>query len=331
MGLRRAEMDALSEILRVVQMSGAFFVNARFSAPWCYQSPRAALAAPWLAPSAEQIVIFHLITEGGCLVEMEGADPLAVRTGDVVLFPTGCAHRMASAAGLSPPRGPADLKKLLSARPRRLAYGGGGAPTRIVCGYLACDTRLARLLLNGLPPVVRVSLRDSGAGQWLESSVAYALMEAKTPRPGGAGLLARLAELLFIEVLRQYVHETDNQAGWLAGLGDRVVGGALNALHQRPCHDWTLAELARAAGTSRSVLAERFQQLVGTSPMQYLTQWRMVMAANLLRCSNTPLSRVAEEVGYQNDTSFSRAFRREYGLPPAAWRRNVVAQGVVPA
>jgi len=322
MGGRPAEMDALSEILRVVQMSGAFFVNARFSAPWCYQSPKAALAAPWLAPTAEQIVIFHLITEGECLVELEGTDPLVARTGDVVLFPSGCAHRMASAAGLSPPRGPADLKKLLSARPRRLAYGGGGAPTRIVCGYLACDTRLARLLLNGLPPVVRVSLRDSGAGQWLESSVAYALMEARTPRPGGAGLLAKLAELLFIEVLRQYVHETDNQAGWLAGLRDRVVGGALNALHQRPCHDWTLAELARAAGTSRSVLAERFQQLVGVSPMQYLTQWRMVMAANLLRSSNTPLSRVAEEVGYQNDTSFSRAFRREYGLPPAAWRRN---------
>ena len=315
-------MDALSEILRVVQMSGAFFVNARFSAPWCYQSPKASSAAPWLEPSAEQIVIFHLITEGDCLVEMEGAEPMRAHTGDVLLFPGGNAHRMTSEAGMSPPRGVADLKKLLSARPRRLAYGGGGAPTRIVCGYLACDTRLAKLLLNGLPPVVRVSLRDSDAGTWLESSVRYALAEARTPRPGGAGLLAKLAELLFIEVLRQYVHQSENQTGWLAGLGDRIVGNALNALHQRPGHEWTLAELARAAGTSRSVLAERFQQLVGTSPMQYLTQWRMVMAANLLRSSNTPLARVAEEVGYQNDTSFSRAFRREYGQPPAAWRRN---------
>lgn len=315
-------MDALSEILRVVQMSGAFFVNARFSAPWCYQSPKASLAAPWLEPSAEQIVIFHLITEGDCLVEMEGMPPLRAQTGDVVLFPGGSAHRMTSEVGMPPPRGVADLKKLLSARPRRLAYGGGGAATRIVCGYLACDTRLAKLLLNGLPPVVRVSLRDSDAGTWLESSVRYALAEARTPRPGGAGLLAKLAELLFIEVLRQYIHQSDNQTGWLAALGDRIVGNALNALHQRPGHEWTLAELARAAGTSRSVLAERFQQLVGTSPMQYLTQWRMVMAANLLRSSNTPLARVAEEVGYQNDTSFSRAFRREYGQPPAAWRRN---------
>ena len=315
-------MDALSEILRVVHMSGAFFINARFSAPWCYQSPQASLAAPWLDPCAEKIVIFHLITEGECLVEMEGEPPLRVQAGDVLLFPTGAAHRMTSDAGLPPPPGAANLQKLLSSRPRRLAYGGGGAATRMVCGYLACDSRLARLLLNGLPPTVVVSLRDSEAGRWLESSVRYALAEARTPRPGSAGLLAKLSELLFIEVLRQHVHQSEGQVGWLAGLSDRVVGNALNALHQKPGHEWTLVDLAREAGTSRSVLAERFQQLVGTSPMNYLTQWRMVMAANLLRRSNTPLARVAEEVGYQNDTSFSRAFRREYGQPPSTWRRN---------
>jgi len=320
-------MDALSEILRVVQLSGAFFVNARFTAPWCYQSPAAALAAPWLDPCAEQVVIFHLITEGKCLVEIDGADPLPVQAGDVVVFPNGCAHRMTSEAGLPPPRREADLKRLLSSRPRKLAYGGGGPVTRMVCGYLACDTRLARLLLNGLPSVVQVGLRGSAAGAWLESSVHYALAEARAPRAGSAGMQAKLAELLFIEVLRQYVHGEQANAGWLAGLGDRIVGNALNALHQRPCHEWSLAELARASGTSRTVLAERFQQMVGTSPMQYLTQWRMLMAANLLRRSNAPLSRVAEEVGYQNDTSFSRAFRREYGQPPAAWRRNRVQQG----
>lgn len=322
-------MDALSEILRVVHMSGAFFINARFSAPWCYQSPQASLAAPWLDPAAEQIVIFHLITEGECLVEMEGQPSQRVQAGDVLLFPTGAAHRMTSDAGLPPPPGAANLQKLLNSRPRRLAYGGGGAATRMVCGYLACDTRLAKLLLNGLPPTVVVSLRDSEAGVWLESSVRYALAEARTPRPGSAGLLAKLSELLFIEVLRQHVHQCEGQIGWLAGLSDRVVGNALNALHRKPSHDWTLVDLAREAGTSRSVLAERFQQLVGTSPMSYLTQWRLMMAANLLRRSNTPLARVAEEVGYQNDTSFSRAFRREYGAPPSAWRRNCLQREAI--
>ncbi len=136
-------------------------------------------------------------------------------------------------------------------------------------------------------------------------------------------MLAKLAEVLFIEVLRLYMNEqSSGRTGWLAGVGDRIVGAALNALHERPAHAWTLEELARAAGTSRSVLAERFQQLVGSSPMQYLTQWRMLLAANLLARSNAPLARIAEDVGYQTDTAFSRAFRREYGAPPAAWRRS---------
>jgi AraC-like DNA-binding protein len=178
------------------------------------------------------------------------------------------------------------------------------------------------MLLAGLPPLVRVDVRGSNAGIWLEASVRYALAEARSPRPGGAGVLAKLAEVLFIEVLRLYMNEqVDGRRGWLAGVGDRIVGAALNALHARPAHAWTLEELARAAATSRSVLAERFMHLVGSSPMQYLTQWRMLLAANLLSCSNAPLARIAEDVGYQTDTAFSRAFRREFGAPPAAWRR----------
>jgi AraC-like DNA-binding protein len=315
-------MDALSETLRVVHLSGAFFIQARFTAPWCYQSPRADAAAPLLEPGAERVVIFHLITEGECLVELGGQPPLHLSAGDVVVFPQGDAHRMASQAGLPPAAG-SPLAQLLSRRPRQLNYGGGGACTRLVCGYLACDTRLARMLLAGLPPLLRVNVRGSNAGDWLEASVRYALAEARSPRPGGAGVLARLAEVLFIEVLRRYMNEQSaGRTGWLAGLGDRIVGAALNALHARPAQAWTLEDLAREAGTSRSVLAERFAHLVGSSPMQYLTQWRMLLAANLLCRSRAPLVHIAEQVGYQTDTAFSRAFRREYGAPPAAWRRS---------
>jgi len=178
-----------------------------------------------------------------------------------------------------------------------------------------------------LPPLVRVNVRGSNAGIWLEASVRYALAEARSPRPGGAGVLAKLSEVLFIEVLRLYMNEqAEGRTGWLAGVGDRIVGAALNALHRRPAHAWTLEELASEAATSRSVLAERFQHLVGSSPMQYLTQWRMLLAANLLSGSNAPLARIAEDVGYQTDTAFSRAFRREYGTPPAAWRRRHAAR-----
>ncbi len=316
-------MDAFSEILRVVRLVGAIFINAKFTAPWCYQSPCADLAAPLLEPGAEKVVIFHLITEGECFVEMDNAPPLRLTAGDVVLFPQGDAHCMTSAPGVPPAKGGRSLAEVLSRRPRQLTFGGGGATTRLVCGYLACDARLARMLLAGLPPVVKVNVRGSNAGMWLEASVRYALNEARSPRPGGAGVLAKLSEVLFIEVLRLYMGEQgEGRIGWLAGLGDRIVGAALNAMHARPTHPWTLEELAREAGTSRSVLAERFQQLVGSSPMQYLTQWRMMLAANILSRSNAPLARVAEDVGYQTDTAFSRAFRREFGAPPATWRRH---------
>ncbi len=314
-------MDALSETLRVVRLVGAIFINAKFTAPWCYQSPSADSAAPLLEPGAERVVIFHLITEGECYVEIGDEPAVAVKAGDVVVFPQGHAHRMSSQPGHPPATG-ARLDQVLSRRPRQLIYGGGGRTTRIVCGYLACDARLAAMLLAGLPALLRVNVRGSNAGAWLEGSVRYALAEARSPRPGGAGVLAKLAEVLFIEVLRLYMNEQAvGRTGWLAGASDRIVGAALNALHTRPAHAWTLEELAREAHTSRSVLAERFQHLVGSSPMQYLTQWRMLLAANLLCRSNAPLVRIAEDVGYHTDTAFSRAFRREFGSPPAAWRR----------
>ena len=257
-------MDALSETLRVVRLVGAIFIQARFTAPWCYQSPSADTAAPLLEPGAERVVIFHLITEGECYVELGGEAPVRLTAGDVVIFPQGDAHLMTSQPGLVPAKG-SRLDEVLSRRPRQLAYGGGGPTTRLVCGYLACDARLARMLLAGLPALVRVNMRGSNAGVWLEASVRYALAEARSPRPGGAGVLAKLAEVLFIEVLRLYMNEQSaGRTGWLAGVGDRIVGAALNALHARPAHAWTLEELAHEANTSRSVLAERFQLLVGT-------------------------------------------------------------------
>ncbi|WP_425260635.1 AraC family transcriptional regulator [Rubrivivax sp. RP6-9] len=314
-------MDALSQTLRVVRLVGAIFLHGRFTAPWCYQSPHADAAAPILEPTAERVVIFHLITEGTCWVELDGLPPLQLTAGDAVLFPQGDAHRMGSQPGLPPASG-ARLHEVLARRPRLLAYGGGGATTRLVCGYLACDARLAQLLLAGLPPVVKVGVRGSNAGMWLEASLRYALAEARSPRPGGQGVLAKLAEVLFIEVLRIHMNaQAVGRTGWLAGVSDRIVGAALRALHAEPARPWTLDDLARAAGTSRSVLAERFSQLVGQAPMQYLAQWRMLLASNLLARSNAPLARIAEEVGYLTDTAFSRAFRREYGMPPAAWRR----------
>jgi AraC-like DNA-binding protein len=323
-------MDALSETLRVVRLVGAIFIHARFSAPWCYQSPCADFAAPMLEPGADRVVIFHLITEGECYVDMQdGQPPAHLVAGDAVVFPQGNAHLMTSEPGLPPAQGKR-LDAVLTRRPRYIAFGGGGATTKLICGYLACDARLGKMLLGGLPSLLRVNVRGSNAGIWLEASLRYALGEARSPRPGGAGVLAKLAEVLFIEVLRMYMNEQqEGRTGWLAGVSDRIVGAALAAMHKDPAQAWTVEELARVANTSRSVLAERFQKLVGSTPMQYLTQWRMLLAANLLTRSDTSLARIAEDVGYQTDTAFSRAFRREFGTPPAAWRKSQA--GRVPA
>lgn len=315
-------MDALSQTLRAVRLMSAIFVQARFTAPWCYESPRAQDAAPRLEPRAESMVIFHLVMEGECLVEIDGGAPERLVAGDVALIPQGESHRLASQPGLEPLRS-VPIERIVARPLAQLSYGGGGALTHIACGYLGCEARLARMLLSGLPSIVRVNVRGSSAGAWLEASVRYALDEARSPRPGGSSVLAKLSEVLFIEVLRSYMQaQPEGRSGWLAAVGDRIVGAALRAMHAHPAQAWTLEELAREAGTSRSVLAERFQQLVGVAPMQYLTQWRMMLAANLLASTNASLARIAEDVGYQTDTAFIRAFRREYGAPPAAWRRS---------
>jgi AraC-like DNA-binding protein len=314
-------MDVLSETLRVVNLVGAIFINARFSAPWCYQSPKADRVAPLLEPGAEHLIIFHLITAGECFVEVDGQPATYLSAGDVVLFAQGDEHRMTSEIGLPAAAG-ARLDAVLSRRPRQINYGGGGVLTRLVCGYLACDARGARMLLAGLPPVLRLNVRGSDAGGWLETSIRYALGEARSPRPGSGIVLAKLSEVLVIEALRLYMQEQSaGRTGWLAAVADRTVGAVLLALHKNPSNDWTLELLTKESGTSRSVLAQRFQELVGIAPMQYLTQWRMMLAANMLRDGSSSITRIAERVGYRTDAAFSRAFRREYGSPPSAWRR----------
>ena len=313
-------MDALSEVLRVVRLNSAVFFNARFSAPWCFASPDATSVMQTLHPGAERLVIFHLLTEGECRVEVEGAPPGVLRAGEIIVFPHGDAHLMASAPDVLPAP-PADLPSLLRRGPRELRFGGGGAATRFICGYLSCDPRLCRPILNALPRVLTVSLRGQDEPGWLESSIRYAVGEAAASRPGGAGVLAKLSEVLFIETLRLYVEQLPPEhTGWLAGVRDRVVGKALAAMHARPAHSWTVETLAGECNISRSVLAERFTHFVGQSPMHYLTRWRMALAAGMLRTSSLSITHVAQDVGYETDPAFSRAFRREFGVPPAAWR-----------
>jgi AraC-like DNA-binding protein len=313
-------MDALSEILKVVQLNGAIFFNARFTAPWCVESPAEASLAPLLGLGSERVLLYHYLVEGSCQITLEGMAPQRLSAGDVIVFPHGDAHTMASSSEGRPQR--MDAQAILRERPRLLHFGGGGEATRLVCGYMTCDPRLFQPVLAALPRVVTISLRNTDRAHWLETSLQHAVDEANSPRPGAEGVLAKLSELMVVQTLRQYVAQLEPEhSGWLSGLRDRAVGKCLALMHEKPAHPWTVDALAREVATSRSVLAERFTHFVGQSPMQYLGRWRMALATNYLKRSSLSLARIAEEVGYETDAAFSRAFRREFGIPPAAWRR----------
>jgi AraC-like DNA-binding protein len=316
------DADALSNILQVVHLTSAVFFNAKFTAPWCYASPPSSAVIPHLAPGADHLVIYHLISEGECFARVEGADPVKLTAEDLVIFPHGDAHRVGTDFNARTARPERTLELLRKRGLRLVQYGGGGAITRFVCGYLACDLALCRGLLDALPPVVRVPLRRDGAADWLEASIRYAVDEARLPRPGGRAVLAKLSEVLFVEALRRYLDSLPaDQTGWLAGLRDRHVGRALALLHARPSHRWTVDRLAREIGCSRSILAARFTHFLGRPPMHYLTHWRLTLAATALRASRASVLSIAQQVGYETDAAFIHAFKREFGVPPAEWRR----------
>ena len=315
-------MDALSDVLRIVRLSGAVFMDAEFTAPWCVGEPAGVEVCIEHLPDAQHIVIYHLLTEGTVDVSLPGSAPVSARAGDLVIIPSGAAHALGS--DLSRPR--ADGARLIVRRGPddvpQVRHGGGGEVTRMVCGYLACDSSLFDTVLAALPRVMVVSMREGPGAQWLASSIRFSIAESAAQRAGAGTVLAKLSELMFVEAIRRFIEGLPaDQTGWLAGLRDRFVGKTLALIHSKPAHPWTVEELAGRVGLSRSALAERFTGLIGQPPMQYLTRWRLQLAANLLRASSRNVASVAAGVGYDSEAAFSRAFKRELGITPAAWRR----------
>jgi AraC-like DNA-binding protein len=305
-------MDVLSEVLKAVKLDGALFYNAEFSAPWCFCSPASPTLAPYLSTNARHVIIFHLLTEGRgyAQVEREGR-PLSLSAGDLVVFPHG-----------DPPVDHAnEVQRILSQGIKVSRMGGGGEIAKFICGYMACEPQLSRIFLGGLPPILKVNIRTDTSSQWLEQSIRYSVDNADASKPGGEAVLARLAEVLFIETLRRYIALLPReQTGWLAGVRDPEIGKTLALLHRKPAHPWTIAALANEVGISRSVLAERFRLYLSETPMAYLTRWRLQLGAQMLKSTSNGVAQIAAEVGYESEQSFNRAFKREFGLPPARFR-----------
>lgn len=315
-------MDVLSEMLKAVKLDGAVFFHGEFSAPWCVRQPDGCSMASYLSASSSHVIIFHLLTEGRGYARIEeNGRPVSLSPGDVVMFPHGDAHLMGNGPPVTPVDSTEQLQQVLADGKMVSQFGGGGELTRLVCGYMACDSQLSRLFLSGLPSLLRINVRDSPSGKWLEDTLRYSIEQADAFSPGGSAVVAKLSEALFADTLRRYIEKLPaSQTGWLAGVRDPEIGKALALLHKQPSHPWTIASLAEAVGLSRSVLAERFRHYLSDTPMGYLTRWRLQLAAQVLSSTSKSVAEVAGEVGYESEPSFNRAFKREFGVPPARYR-----------
>jgi len=318
-------MDALSDVLKSVRLEGAVYLNAEFTAPWCIQAKFGLASVRARLAGAEHVVFFHFLTEGGCKVRLaDSVEALDVASGDLVLFAREDKHLMGSDLQLAPVEAASLIRADAAADGDfiQMRHGGGGAATRFVCGYLACSRSLCRPLLDALPRVLRIPIGDGPAAGLLRELLRVGVRESSASRPGTESMLAKLSELMFVEAMRRYAESLPPEGkGWLAGVRDAQIGRALALLHGEPGKAWTVDELARNVALSRSALAERFAALVGEPPMQYLMRWRLALAAQTLRSGGEAVARVAERSGYESEAAFNRAFKREFGMPPAAWRK----------
>lgn len=316
---RRAAIDhrdaLLSDLLSHIRLSGALFLKGSYSEPWAFDSPGNCELAALLAPAAERLLVFHAVRSGSVRVAVRGREVQA-GPGDMVVLPHADRHIL---SGLELAE-PVPVEDLLPPAPWSdipVLRFGGGSGSELVCGYFQCDELLFNALLRRLPPVFVI--RPSGrAAVLLEAAIDYALEDGS--RSGGVTAMDHVTGLLLREALRLHAENNLEAGGWLAATSDPVISRALKLLHDDPARDWTAEELARRANTSRSVLGARFKALLGQSPIRYLVEWRMQIAADLLRTTELKLAAVAEQAGYGSEAAFSRAFHRHVGQWPAEWR-----------
>jgi AraC-like DNA-binding protein len=324
--------DILSDVLRSVRLRGALFYYVSGGRSWVAEAPASRDIAAAVMPESEHVMEYHVITRGSCWGAIVGEQPVHLDEGDVILFPHGDAHVMSSAPGM---RAPANVPEYFEQKVDQLPFvlrvdddtkseaqaHDGDSETRLVCGFLGCDVRPFNPLIATLPRILHFKAKDHDLTAQL---MLRAVTESRDKRPGGEAMLERMSEMMFVDAVRRYVDTLpEDSDGWLAGLRDRFVGRALSLMHDEPANAWTVDELGRRVGLSRSALHERFNELIGQPPMQYLANWRMQVGAGLLRNTNATVASVAQDVGYESEAAFAKAFKRLVGSPPATWRKQV--------
>ena len=318
-------MDVLADVLRTVRLTGAIYFDVNARAPWTAETPPVSSICAKVMPEFEHVIAFHIMLEGACWAELgdESCPAVRLEAGDAVVFAHGDGHVMSTEPGK---RSTPDLGLYYRPTDRALPFvlselGGTGEKSRFVCGYLGCDAKPFNPLLDALPRELHVKGTSTGM-ELLHHLIRAALQETERPRIGGETMLSKLSELMFLQAIRQHIDDLSaGSVGWLAGLRDRHVGGALRLMHGRPAESWTLDSLAREVGLSRTVFAERFSHVMNVPAMHYLSNWRLQLAAHLLKQEGRSIAQVASEVGYESEAAFNRAFKKQVGIPPGAWRR----------
>ena len=316
-------MDALSDLLRVVRFSGGLFLESNWRAPWCV---RTQVVPQDCGPGFKAdggLVAFHYVLDGRVQVRVGSEPPRLAGPCNIILLSRNDPHLLGSDVAMPPMDARPLIRKAEEDLLARSDFGTGRqVKSHFVCGFLATAMR-DHPLLTALPALLVADLRGRPCAEWADASFRYAAREHAARRPGSQEILTRLSEMLFVEAVRGYIDALPgNASGWLAALRDPSLSRALSALHLRPARAWTAEELAKEACLSRSAFAERFTSTVGLPPMSYLTRWRMLLAGQRLRESSDTLAQVASAVGYESEFSFSRAFARETGVTPGAWRKS---------
>ena len=310
-------MDVLDEILSSLRLTGGVIIDGEFTGDFCVRAEFTPVQfAPWF-PLPETLISYHYIRSGRAVAEVGGFPPVEVDAGTIVILPRNDPHLLSSRPGL-PPADVGEISRVTADGVHRVSCGTPGDKTEVWCGFLGTAKSSDHPLLDALPPMLTLDVGSQEA-EWVESSLRFLSVGKPTPE-----IVARLAELFLAQAIRNYVGGLpESSKGWLRGLTDPAVARALSVIHNRYAEELEIETLAREAGVSRSVLGERFAELIGESPMRYCASWRMRIAANLLREGKANSASVAHAVGFGSEAAFSRAFKREYGLPPATWRKNV--------
>lgn len=315
------DRDNLAELVEAMRLSGGIFLDAEFTAPWCVNARVGPDDCRRYAPVPKSIVAFHYVSHGELLLEIEDHPPVTVGCGEIVLLPRNDPHRLGDRLEIPPVDADSLIRPGVDGGLARIRHGGGGDLTQVICGFLGTD-RDRDPLLTLLPAVLKVRVEEEALGAWVESSFKLAARQMANGDVKSPDMLARLAELLFKETIRRFVAGLPDDAGpWQEGLRDPKIASALALLHTQLRHHWTAEELATSVGLSRSAFADRFTRLLGEPPMRYLARQRLQFAADKLRLGEDSIAQIAFDVGYESEAAFNRAFKREFGAPPATWRK----------